>query len=280
MQRARAVIALALAAGLCAPAPARAADASPWAATNGAAARLVAGGAVSGSPDLLAGVEIRLDPGTITYWRDPGEAGVAPRFETGASANVAGVTVGYPAPRRLDEAGSEAFGYAGHVVFPLRVRRTDAARPATLALDLRYAVCAAQCLPAKARLRLDLTGRPPAPAVAALVDAAVAAVPRRATLGDPGAPAIDAVAATADDAFAVRARAGGAAALFVEGPPGWYFGVKPGGPAGPGAVAVPVTVLQRPAGAALAGLRVTLTLVDGDRSVEVEAPVDSAAPAR
>ena len=75
-------------------------------------------------------------------------------------------------------------------------------------------------------------------------------------------------------------RAGAGAALFVEGPPGWYFGVKPAGSAGSGALAFPVTVLQRPAGAVLAGLRVTLTLVDGHPARDVEAPVAKTAPPR
>ncbi len=262
----------------CAPS-ARAADASPWVKANGSAVRLVAGAPQGG--DLLAGVEVRLDPDTITYWRDPGEAGVAPRFDTGGSDNVAAATIDYPAPRRLDEAGSEAFGYAGSVVFPVHVRRRDASRPATLVLAFDYAVCAAQCLPAKAHLRLDLDGATPAPEVAALVEAGLAAVPRRAGLGDRAAPAVDAVAPVPDGtSLVVRARAGSDAALFVEGPSDWYFGVKPASPAGPGGIAFPVEVLQRPEGASLGGLRLTLTLVDGDRAVEVEAPVDTAAAAR
>lgn len=51
-------------------------------------------------------------------------------------------------------------------------------------------------------------------------------------------------------------------------------------PAGAGALAFPVAVLQRPEGAALAGVPIVLTLVDGAGAVEVPAAVDSAAPSR
>ena len=99
-------------------APALAADAfsTDWAASAKSEARLVAGGGD------LAGFEIRLAPGAITYWRDPGESGVPPTFDFAGSDNVASVESVFPEPKRIAEAdGSEAFGYAGDVVFPLRV---------------------------------------------------------------------------------------------------------------------------------------------------------------
>ena len=87
-------------------------------------ARLVAAG------NAQAGVEIELAPGAITYWRDPGEAGVPPAFDFSGSVNLKQAEVEFPAPRRIVESdGSEAFGYDGAVVFPIAVdRSTEAAR--------------------------------------------------------------------------------------------------------------------------------------------------------
>jgi len=113
--------------------PALAADsfATDWAPTAKAEARLIAAG------DRLAGFEIKLAPGAITYWRDPGEAGLPPSFDFSASDNVASVEPVFPAPGRIKEAdGGEAFGYEGGVVFPLRVEPRDASRPVTLALHV------------------------------------------------------------------------------------------------------------------------------------------------
>src|SRR5208337_2592068 len=142
-----------------------------WAASAKSKARLVA------ADDSLAGFEIRLAPGAITYWRDPGDAGVPPTFDFSGSDNVATVEPVFPAPKRIAESdGSEAFGYDGDVVFPLRVEPSDPAKPVTVALHVNYAVCEKICLPAQARLRLTLP-RAASP-YAGVVEAALAAAPR------------------------------------------------------------------------------------------------------
>ncbi|WP_162180388.1 protein-disulfide reductase DsbD domain-containing protein [Methylocapsa aurea] len=103
-----------------------------------------------------AGAEIRLDPGAITYWRTPGEAGAPPVFDFEGSENVADVAVLYPVPTRIDESGTEVYGYRQEVIFPLHVTPKDGARPALLALTLKFAVCERICLPAQAEANLPL----------------------------------------------------------------------------------------------------------------------------
>ena len=128
--------------------PATAADAfsTDWAPAAKSDARLVAAGGA------LAGFEIALAPGAITYWRDPGDAGVPPTFDFSGSDNVASVDPAFPAPKRIREAdGGEAFGYDGGVVLPLKVEPRRSGKPVTLALNANYAVCEKLCLPAKAR---------------------------------------------------------------------------------------------------------------------------------
>ena len=70
-------------------APAFAADlfSTDWTPTAKSQARLIAGGGD------LAGFEIALAPGAITYWRDPGDAGLPPTLDFSASDNVASVEV-------------------------------------------------------------------------------------------------------------------------------------------------------------------------------------------
>src|ERR1700677_346079 len=135
-------------------APAFAADAfsTDWALTAKSQARLIAGGGD------LAGFEIALSPGAITYWRDPGDAGLPPSLDFSGSDNVASVEPEFPAPKRLKKAhGGEGFGHDGGVVIPLRVKPRDPAKPATLKLNADFAVCEKVCLPAKAHLELKLT---------------------------------------------------------------------------------------------------------------------------
>ena len=105
----------------------------------------------------LPGSRLLLAPGAITYWRDPGDAGLPPTLDFSASDNVASVELEFPAPKRIKEAdGGEAFGYDGGVVFPLRVKPRDPAKPVTLKLNADFAVCEKVCLPAKAHLELTL----------------------------------------------------------------------------------------------------------------------------
>jgi DsbC/DsbD-like thiol-disulfide interchange protein len=138
-----------------------------WTSGLRSSARLIAGDGSNGK--LLAGVEIKLPPGALTYWRNPGDAGLPPVFTFDGSENVAAVEPLFPAPRRLKENDSEAFGYDRSVILPIEVTPKDPTRPVTLALKLDYAVCEKICVPAKAALTLPLTnasGSPYAPALA------------------------------------------------------------------------------------------------------------------
>src|SRR5271169_5297884 len=115
--------------------------ASDWAPSLKSEARLVADGTGQ------AGFEVKLAPGAITYWRDPGESGVPPTFDFSGSVNLARAEVGFPAPKRIAEPdGSEAFGYSEGVVFPLLIEAKDRSQPVMLALKANYAVCEKICL--------------------------------------------------------------------------------------------------------------------------------------
>ena len=144
-------LALAAAAGLAAlaaaPWPARADDfaTAPAKGTVTAVRLLSAGPLADGA--YRAGVEISLDPKTVTYWRQPGEAGSPPVFDFSKSANVAKVETFFPAPKHIDEAGTVVAGYDESVIFPLRVTPRDATAPVTLDLRLDYAACGKICLP-------------------------------------------------------------------------------------------------------------------------------------
>jgi DsbC/DsbD-like thiol-disulfide interchange protein len=118
-------------------------------------ARLLSAGAPQGGA-YRAAVEIALDPETITYWRQPGEAGSAPAFDFSKSVNVAKVEPSFPAPKHIDEAGTIVAGYDSRVILPLKVIARDPGAPVTLNLALDYASCGKICLPARADLSLEL----------------------------------------------------------------------------------------------------------------------------
>ena len=237
-------------------------------------ARLVAGRDEGGRH--VAGLEIRLAPQFITYWRDPGDAGVAPTISFAGSTNLRSATLLYPAPRRLAEAGAVAFGYQDSVTFPILVTPSDPARPVDLAVAFDYATCHDLCLPAHADLRVTLDGQPSD--AAGTVAAALASVPRPSAVGAPGTPAIAAVLPGAEGGFAVAATGAGAGSeLFVEAPEGWAY--ETGTPTAEGARTVfPVKRVAAPSAAGASPSPLTLTLVTPAGAITVPATPAAAGP--
>jgi DsbC/DsbD-like thiol-disulfide interchange protein len=247
-----------------ASAPAFAADSfsTDWAPSAKSQARLIAG------DGALAGFEIVLSPSAITYWRDPGDAGLPPTLDFSASDNVASVEPQFPAPKRIKEAdGGEAFGYDGSVVFPLRVKILDPAKPATLKLNADFAVCEKVCLPAKAHLELKLPSAPGSPHRRA-IDAALASVPRVVAPKDFGA--LEALGADSWRLCSAR-EDGPPRDLFVEAPEGWWLKTTPA-QADRGLDCFILTIGDKPKDGALPiALRLTLTGGGGALETTIQA---------
>ena len=247
-------------------APARAADSfsTDWAQGSKSQARLIAAGAG------LAGFEIALAPGAITYWRDPGDAGLPPTLDFSGSENVASVEPAFPAPKRITEAdGGEAFGYDSGVIFPLRVTARDPAKPVTLELNADFAVCEKVCLPAKARLSLTLPPAADSP-YASAIDAALAAVPRAVQPKEFGQ-----LEAASVESWRLCAphEEGPPRDLFVEPPEGWWLKVAPTPGAASGQDCFKLTLGDKPKNAALpVALRLTLTGGAGAVETKIETP--------
>ncbi len=230
--------------------------ASDWGLAQKSRARLIADGAGG------AALEIELAPGAITYWRDPGDAGVPPTFDFAGSVNVAKVHVDYPAPSRILETdGSEAFGYREKAVFPLDVMRADPSDPAALLLDLSYAVCEKICLPAHARLSLSLATGVSTP-YAAEIAAARARVPASVDAAALGAE----VTPTGSNEWRLCfAPSTTARELFVEPPEGFWLTAA----AEPGGDCFALALRQSPPGAE-PPIPVTATLVEGPKAFETK----------
>ena len=198
--------------------------ASPWSKSLKSEARLIGGGEAPGV-GLLAGVEIHLAPNTLTYWRNPGDAGVPPIFNFEGSENLKSAKVLYPAPSLLSEGGVMAYGYEDKVIFPVLVTPQDAARPVTLRYKLDYATCEKICVPAKADGELSLQNQGGSAQTDIL--AALARVPKPVPLGAVDPLSILSVSPSATLlTFDVTVSANEAAELFAEGPDAVYFAVK------------------------------------------------------
>ncbi len=247
---------------------ANAQDSSPWLRDSHSAMRLLAGsrsGAV-----LLGGIAFQIDPGWKTYWRNPGDSGVPPRFDFSKSDNVEAVTILWPAPMKFpDGAGGTSLGYQKHVVLPLRIVAKNPGEPVTLRAAINYAVCEKLCIPVEANAELAFTS------VASTEDAALFAaldtVPKPASVGDPNPLTIRDVKRDGATAVLVDVAApDGAVNLFVEGPtPDWALPVpKLVEHSPPGVKRFAFELDGLPPGTKPEGAALKLTLVGGDRAYE------------
>jgi DsbC/DsbD-like thiol-disulfide interchange protein len=129
--------------------------------------------------DWHAGVLIELEPGWKTYWRMPGESGLAPEF-TWSPSVPAQVEVMFPTPARHADASGETIGYDRQVLLPVTV--SGAAQSGLdLTLDLFFGVCKDICIPARASTSIQLGPMARDPLGSARVDAARQALPAPGT---------------------------------------------------------------------------------------------------
>ena len=248
---------------------------SDWSVIDHARMRLIDAGIAPRDPAArLVGLQIDLDPGYLTYWRSPGEAGVPPTARFAGSKGLQTATLLFPAPGRYSEDGTEAIGYKDGVVFPILVRSAEAGTPVELKLALDFAICERLCLPARAKATLALGGDGAGPE-AELVRDALARVPAPARLGGAGALAITAVDGLAGDAtLAVRVRTTGTdePTMFAEAPDPWFVQAGEGLWSSDGSLRYTLKVAAKPPERAALPLR--LTLVGADAAIEVPVTLD------
>ncbi|VAW16826.1 hypothetical protein MNBD_ALPHA09-1835 [hydrothermal vent metagenome] len=210
--------------------------ASPWVYTDYARIRLVPG-AIRSDGKRWLGVHIELEPGWVTYWRNPGYSGVPPRFDWSKSANLADAKVSYPAPRRLKSDYGVSYGYLNQVVFPVLISPGASDRDIKIELFAEYAVCREICIPEYSDLAIVLPGiegddSQVGQELQNLVADFTARVPRAQTADT--ALRIETASVekrSGRTVLSVIAALDGAAAgveLFVEGPDRYYFTVPDG----------------------------------------------------
>ena len=138
--------------------------ASAWESGPKAEARLIAATTAVGElEEIPLGVEVKLQPGWKTYWRSPGDAGIPPQVDFAGSANVASTAFRWPAPARFQYYDLETFGYSNEVVFPVDVTVERPGEPVALRARIDLLICDDVCIPHTLNVSLDLPGGPAAP---------------------------------------------------------------------------------------------------------------------
>lgn len=199
---------------------------SAWAETEGGRMRLVVDPEPRADGKIMAVLDVDLDAGWKTYWRDPGSAGIPPLLDFSQSNGIDLETFDYPPPVRVDDDYAVWAGYTAPVRFPLTLTRT-AGGTAQIRAQAFIGICEKICVPFQAELTVDL----PPDAVASrtaknLINDAVASLPEPAgtdfhlTVAKANADKTRIEIAVALPAFRP---ASVTPELFVSGPSGFAF---------------------------------------------------------
>jgi DsbC/DsbD-like thiol-disulfide interchange protein len=238
---------------------------SDWSAAEKSQLRLLLaepqGGRVAG------GIEIVLEPGWYTYWRNPGEAGIPPIFDFSGSSNVADVEVRYPAPQRYDDGTSVSLIYRDEIVFPIEITPVRPSEPVVLELDATFGVCREVCIPTQA------TSSVAAPDVSEpdpLTDARLRVYrPLVPAAAEPGRFDVERVALDGDALLIdVRMPDSSYSDLFADPPDGWYIGQPTLVSRSEGVSRYRLPLAGRPRDAAISGQRFRFVAVAGGEAIE------------
>lgn len=202
--------------------PARSEIVSDWAEGYGTRARLIAGATANGTQ---AGIQIVLDEGWKTYWRNPGAGGIPPAFDWSGSQNISSADVQFPAPHRYHDTYGTSMGYKHVVVFPITHQVINPGSPVILRLKIDYAVCEQLCVPVQANLLLDLPANISV-GYSEELQLSQDQVPDVRSADDARVESLQIATSNEESWFEITARYPGQPTehdLFVEGPASWFL---------------------------------------------------------
>lgn len=107
---------------------------------------------------VLAGVHLTMEPGWHTYWKNPGEAGMATKIEWQLPPGVTVGEIQWPLPEKIPPADVTTYGYEGDVVLfvPLQLSASVQPGPLEIRAKLSWLECKEVCIPAGANVEATL----------------------------------------------------------------------------------------------------------------------------
>lgn len=242
-----------------------AASSSRWQESEGGAIRLVTAGTADADGVLKGALQISLDPGWKTYWRDPGQAGVPPSLDISKSANIESADLFFPAPRRIDDGYAQSAGYARPVTLPVTFKLSDPGAPARIEAQIFLGICKTICIPVKADLTVEPAANPRDTEDVAVVEAGFAALPAEPADGF----RVD-TARIEGDSLVVEAKvpdSTGDSALFVASGDGFLFDLPEQESRDGSSVTFSARILEKPEEAVSPSPRFDYTLTADQRAV-------------
>ncbi len=95
----------------------------------------------------MAALRLTLSDGWKTYWRAPGDAGIPPQFDWGASHNLGNAQITWPTPHVFDQGGVQTIGYKNQLVLPVEITPRDPGKAVHLRATMDFGMCKDVCVP-------------------------------------------------------------------------------------------------------------------------------------
>jgi thiol:disulfide interchange protein DsbD len=170
------LLAPALLLGLLLASPAAFALSGNVVATDNVKARLISEvDAIAPGQSIWVALEFDIRDGWHTYWRNPGDSGLATSLDWTLPPGLTAGEIVWTAPHRFEIPPLVNYGYAGRAMHLVKITAAPdlkpGGRPLVLAAKASWLVCASVCIPESGNLSLEL----PVKAAAGAVDPATAA---------------------------------------------------------------------------------------------------------
>jgi thiol:disulfide interchange protein len=108
---------------------------------------------------IWAGVDLKMDAGWHTYWKNPGESGIATTIKWDLPPGVTAGEIQWPLPEKLPPAEVTTYGYEQEVMLlvPFTLATNLTSSPLVLKADVSWLECQEQCVPGSASVETTLT---------------------------------------------------------------------------------------------------------------------------
>jgi DsbC/DsbD-like thiol-disulfide interchange protein len=128
---------------------------TPWATNTGGKMRIVA---LPPEPDgtVRGALQIEPEKGWITYWKEPGQAGIPPQITLSPGEGITLEKIEFPVPSQFTNGGLKDLGYDHAVTLPFTLKLRDPKQPVTLNASVFVGLCRNICIPFQADFKLSL----------------------------------------------------------------------------------------------------------------------------
>jgi DsbC/DsbD-like thiol-disulfide interchange protein len=131
------------------------ASATPWQdVAPGVRLRMISNDVKAADGATLVGLELDMTQAFKTYWRLPGESGIATELDIAGSSGLSGATIQWPFPTPETSNGFLDYVYRGPTVLPVSLKVTGTSPQLQAAVTM--GVCSDICVPVRASFALPL----------------------------------------------------------------------------------------------------------------------------